>query len=89
MAQMHLDTYFNVVGPNKVLLREARLTVSAERPTVDVYSRQRNGTPSGRTQRCDSRKEPLADCAGSLAFHGNLMRCPGAPIEYPHKSTNV
>ena len=44
MAQMHLDTYFNVVGPNKVLLREARLTVSAERPTVDVYSRQRNGT---------------------------------------------
>jgi len=42
MEQMHLDTYFNVIASDKVLLRASRFRSPNERPKVDIY--EFNGT---------------------------------------------
>ncbi len=46
---MHLDTYFNVISRNKVVLVENRLKIAAKDNSVmrlfaDVYQRKKNGS---------------------------------------------
>ncbi len=44
--EMHLDTYFNIIGPQLVVLTEDRIKSSGsceKCPAVDVYQRQQNG----------------------------------------------
>ncbi len=38
--QMHLDTYFNIAGPDVAVLVEERMTDPGRRPTVDVYEKR-------------------------------------------------
>ena len=41
--EMHLDTYFNIVGPNKALILEDRLYDPKKKPLVDIYSKNCEG----------------------------------------------
>lgn len=42
-TQMHLDTYFNIVGRNLALIVQSRRNDPSDKPTVDTYKR----TPTG------------------------------------------
>lgn len=41
-AQMHLDTYFNILSPKLAVLAQNRITGSDQAPTVDVYRKIEN-----------------------------------------------
>lgn len=41
--EMHLDTYFNIVGPNKAFILEDRLFDTSKKPFVDIYVKNCEG----------------------------------------------
>ena len=44
-SQMHLDTFFNIIGPRKVVLLESRLDIKDEkmRLLIDIYEKGEDG----------------------------------------------